>query len=182
MFGSRHGCFVVIIDHQTGDVVWRVGPDYSEGNPEAALGPIVGPHHAHMIPEGLPGEGNILLFDNGGEMGYGGPDGGAKYSRDYSRVFEFDPRSLEIVWAYDPANGDYLRFSNVVGGAQRLPNGNTLITSGVRGILLEVMPDRQIVWEYINPFDQLLNRVYRAYRIPPEWLPENPAGYSPWIP
>jgi len=177
---SRHGCFLAIIDHQTGDVVWRVGPDYSDGNPEAALGPIIAPHHAHMIPAGLPGEGNILLFGNGGDMGFGGPDGGPRYSRDYSRVLEFDPRSLEIVWDYDPANGDHLPFSKVVGGAQRLPNGNTLITSGLRGILLEVTPDNEVVWEYLNSYASIFRLIYRAYRVPPEWLPVNPGGYALW--
>lgn len=32
---------------------------------------MIGLHHAHIIPDGLPGAGNILLFDNGGIAGYG---------------------------------------------------------------------------------------------------------------
>ena len=33
----------------------------------------------HMIPQGLPGAGNILVFDNGGAGGYGTPDVNSKY-------------------------------------------------------------------------------------------------------
>ncbi|WP_438037357.1 hypothetical protein [Sorangium sp. So ce204] len=38
---------------------------------ERRLGWIIGQHHAHLIPRGLPGEGNLLVFDNGGWAGYG---------------------------------------------------------------------------------------------------------------
>ena len=38
-----------------------------------------------------------------------------------------------------------------ISGAQRLPNGNTLICSGPTGHLFEVTADKQVVWEYINP-------------------------------
>ena len=33
----------------------------------------------------------------------------------------------------------------------RLPNGNTAICSGSNGILFEVTPDKQVVWQYMNP-------------------------------
>jgi len=182
IIGSATAGFVAIIDHQTGDVVWRVGPDYSQGMPGADLEPLINMHHAHMVPAGLPGEGNVIVFDCGGHGGYGGPSGGiSKYNRAYSRVVEFDPQSLQIVWDYDPANGDRLPDSILgTGGAQRLPNGNTLITSGLRGFVLEVTPDRQVVWEYYNSYASIFRLIYRAYRVPPEWLPVNPAGYALW--
>ena len=37
----------------------------------ARFGQIIGQHHAHFIPKGLPGAGNLLVFDNGGASGYG---------------------------------------------------------------------------------------------------------------
>ncbi len=39
----------------------------------------------------------------------------------------------------------------LISGAQRLPNGNTLICSGINGSLFEVTPDRATVWKYVNP-------------------------------
>ncbi|HCK12430.1 MAG TPA: thioredoxin, partial [Candidatus Latescibacteria bacterium] len=59
--------------------------------------------------------------------------------------------------------------------AQRLPNGNTLITEGGDGRFLEVTKDCDIVWEYISPYvDPKFNhnQVYRAYRIPYDWVPQ----------
>ena len=58
-------------DWKAGDFVWRVGPNYSYGYPEHKLGQIIGMHKAHLIPKGLPGAGNVLLFDNGGLGGLG---------------------------------------------------------------------------------------------------------------
>ena len=55
-----------------------------------------------------------------------------------------------------------------------MPNGNTLITEGSEGRLLEVTPDYEIVWEYINPYLHEQQYVYRAYRYPYEYVPQLP--------
>ncbi|MEE8413876.1 MAG: arylsulfotransferase family protein, partial [Dehalococcoidales bacterium] len=52
IISSRNANFVAIISRATGDIVWRVGPDFSTGTPEHNLGQFVGQHHAHMIPNG----------------------------------------------------------------------------------------------------------------------------------
>ena len=90
----------------------------------------------------------------------------------YSRVLEVNPNTGEIEWEYmgDPPNSFY---SSVGSGAQRLPNGNTLICEQTRGRFLEVTPAKEKVWEFINPFRfedksptalRLCNQAYRAYR------------------
>ncbi|MHB8867351.1 MAG: arylsulfotransferase family protein [Thermoleophilia bacterium] len=183
---SRHGCVSVIVDHRTGQVVWKVGPDFTPDTPEHGLGQLIGQHHTHMIPRGLPGAGNILVFDNGGGIegvegpsgaGFGGPTGYPRYKRDYSRILEFDPVSLEIAWEYQ-ADGF---FSHFISCAQRLPNGNTLITEGASGRLFEVTSRKDVVWEFFAPHpEKESSAVYRAYRIPPEWVPGNPSGYAKW--
>jgi hypothetical protein len=110
-----------------------------------------------MIQRGLPGEGNILLFDNGGYGGYSAPtpecpDVRGAARRHYSRVLEFNPVTLEKVWEYvitfGPDNGLFMAdrfFSALVSSAQRLPNGNTLITEGLGGRIFEVAPDKRTV-------------------------------------
>jgi hypothetical protein len=148
---------------------------------------MIGQHHAHMVPRGLPGEGNILVFDNGGWAGYGAPNPGAPTGnknalRDYSRVVEFDPISLEIVWQYTPKEAGLVHpmdsnrfYSPFISSAQRLPNGNTLITEGSGGRIVEVTKAHEIIWEYISPYWGKLmrmNMVYRAYRVPYAWLPQ----------
>ena len=130
------------------------------------------------------------MFDNGGEGGYGNPNPGAVTGvnharRDYSRVLQFNPVTLEITWQYTPLEAGFLLFtdaskfySSYISSAQRLPNGNTLITEGSDGRILEVTPEHEIVWEYINPYFNKLagnftnNMVYRAYRVPYEWIPQ----------
>lgn len=42
-------------------------------------------------------------------------------------------------------------YSEAISGAQRLPNGNTLICDGVHGVFLEVTPAGETVWKYVNP-------------------------------
>lgn len=114
-------------------------------------------HDAQWIESGLPGTGNILIFNNGlgrswdvdssvdeiippvDELGnYAPPAHGSS----------FDPQSL--TWSYFSADS-FIFLANRYGGAQRLMNGNTLICSGVDGILFEVTPALEIVWKYINP-------------------------------
>jgi hypothetical protein len=96
MICSRHANIIAIICRETGEIVWKIGPDYSQKTEEGKkIGQIVGPHHAHMIPEGLPGAGNILVFDNGGFSGYGILGMPNKF-RCYSRVIEINPYTLDI--------------------------------------------------------------------------------------
>ena len=90
---------------------------------------------------------------------------------------EFDPVTFELVWEYR-AEGFY---SHYISSAQRLPNGNTLITEGANGRIFEVTPEKELVWQFVAPHPtQECCPVYRAYRIPPEWVPGNPAGYPRW--
>jgi hypothetical protein len=187
IFDARQSNIIAIIDKQTGNIVWQIGPDYDSSPELRAMGWIIGQHHAHMIPKGLPGEGNILVFDNGGFAGYGAPNPGSPKGhnnalRDFSRVIEFDPVTLKVVWQFSYEEAGYLGrmnnyrfYSPLISSAQRLPNGNNLITEGSAGRVIEVTPEYEIVWEYISPYfgkDGISNFVYRAYRVPYEWVPQ----------
>lgn len=187
IWSGRETNIAAIIDKQSGNIVWKIGPDYNTSKELKKLGWIIGMHHVHMIPKGLPGEGNVLIFDNGGWAGYGAPNPGAPTGvkaalRDYSRVLEIDPTTLKIVWQYTPAEAGFRVpldsnrfFSPFVSSAQRLPNGNTLITEGSGGRFIEVTSGHEIVWEYISPYCgpfHQFNMIYRAYRLPYNWVPQ----------
>ena len=187
IWDGRETNIIAIIDKKTGKIVWKVGPDYDTSKELKELGWIIGLHHAHMIPKGLPGEGNVLIFDNGGWAGYGIPNPGSPTGRqnairDYSRVLEIDPTTLKIVWQYTPLEAGYVHpvdsnrfYSPFISGAQRLPNGNTLITEGSGGRIIEVTRDHELVWEYISPYwgqHLKINMVYRVYRVPYHWVPQ----------
>ena len=175
IISSREASLLAIVGRD-GKIVWRLGPDFSESKELRAIHQIIGQHHAHIIPKGLPGAGNLLVFDNGGSSGYGfaspiAPDGVGAFARSTSRVVEINPVTLELVWSY--TNPRF--FSTNISSAQRLPNGNTLITEGAGGRMFEVTNDGTIVWEYMNPLfagPRQSNDVYRAYRLPYEWIPQ----------
>lgn len=177
IISSREASFLAIIARD-GHVVWEMGPDYTASKELRAIRQVIGQHDAHIIPKGLPGAGNLLVFDNGGASGYGffspiAPDGRGALVRPTSRVLEINPVTLELLWSY--TNPRF--FATNISGAQRLPNGNTLITSGPTGRLFEVTKEGAIVWEYVWPYfggANNQNSVYRAYRVPYSWIPQLP--------
>ena len=179
---SRNSSHLFIIDHETGNIVWQVAPPFV--GEDGALGPITGVHGTHMIPKGLPGEGNILIFDNGGTMP---GDVYPSQAHAWSRIIEFDPVTKDRVWEYSATtmkaapgqHGYQFFFSPYISIAQRLPNGNTLIDEGATSRIFEVTPMGEIVWEYRSPYSRPLGDVeknagvnYRAYAVPYEWVPQ----------
>ena len=201
LIDDRDSNVIAIIARASGEVVWRIGPthpssyDFSKReSPRALPRPVdhtSGQHDAHMIPEGLPGAGNILLFDNQGPAGH--PQVNLEFQGG-SRILEIDPVSMEVVWQYDGASSGaqyWTFYSSFISSARRLPNGNTLICEGMHGRIFQVMPDGEIVWEYVNPhfaeaagdaadddgpnkwvFKGRRNWIYRAQPVPYSWAPE----------
>ena len=139
----RNWSTVLIVEKTSGKVVWRY-----DGDDRGGLGR---PHEAHIIPEGLPGAGNLLLFDNG----VGTHDG-------RSIIIEVNPVTKKTVWSYEAGE---TFFSRTRGAVQRLPNGNTLISEDRRGRCFEVTPEGEIVWLYQMP--RIINR---CSRYPTNWL------------
>jgi hypothetical protein len=201
MIDSRDGNFIAIIEKSTGDIVWLTGPSYPgsqdmskrkfTGAVPRPLDQTCGQHDAHLIPDGCPGAGNILLFDNGG---YSGWPPVYHFLWQATRILEIDPNTRDIVWQYDASSsGDqvWTFFSYFMGGVRRLPNGNTLICETIHGRIFQVTPEGEIVWEYVCPIfvgperneDEDVNLVtwmhqgkrnwmYRAQPIPYDWVPE----------
>lgn len=188
IFDSRNANFVAIIEKKTGKVVWTLGPHYAKTDRQRGrkvprpVDQISGQHDAHIIPEGLPGAGNLLVFDNQGQAGYPPavlPTTGG------SRILEIDPIKKEIVWQYtaEDSGGPSWSFrSTHISAARRLPNGNTFIDEGQSGRLFQVTSDGEIVWEYVNPYfragkDPMTGRptanhqLYRGQPVPYDWVP-----------
>ncbi len=196
IFDSREANIMGIISKETGKIVWQIGPDFTKTRELRQIGQIIGVHHTHMVPKGMPGEGNILLFDNGGWAGYGAPDrmskDGTKVDiRDHSRIIEIDPTTLEVVWEFTgfnflsdkeamPMLNNTRFYSQLTSSAQRLPNGNTMICEGCGGRIFEVTADKELVWEYYVPKEAAF--LYRAYRYPYSYVPQVEAPVEAAIP
>jgi len=142
VFSYRSVDIIGVIDRETGAIVWAWGP-----------GVLDGQHKPHVLENG-----NLLIFDNGTLRGY-------------SRVIELNPLTEEVEWEYTarPKEGFLSRF---ISGAQRLPNGNTLICEGSKGHLFEVTPEKQVVWDFVNPYHEEggLGNIYRSLRYSPEYV------------
>jgi hypothetical protein len=165
---SRSLDSMLVIDKRNGHIVWRWGStaylDKTTGRLEIRSGSntLGGPHGAAEIPAGLPGAGHILCYDNG------------MYA-DASRAVEVDFATHKLIWQSSQPGIGRKHFSNFVGNAQRLPNGNTLICDGANGRFFQVTKDNQTVWEYINPYitsPQYQGAVFRAYQYAPEYCPQ----------
>lgn len=194
IISSRESNIIAIIDRKTGKVAWTLGPDFpaiAGAHVPRAVDQIIGPHDAHLIAEGLPGAGNLLVFDNQGEAGYPRVSPGIF---PHSRVLEIDPVRKQIVWQYTAANSAqtlWSFYSAFISSARRLPNGNTLIDEGMNGRFFQVTQQGDIVWEYVSPYfgsspvggeggPVLTNWVYRALPVPYNWVPpETPRSEKP---
>ena len=191
---------LIVIDHSTtteeasghsggrygkgGDFLYRWGnpQSYRAGTEEDRR--FFLQHDARWIEPGFPGEGNMMVFNNGWSR-----PGGA-----FSTVEEIEPPvdsegnyildpgpaygPEEPVWVYI-AEDPFDFFSQTMSGAHRLPNGNTLICSGRDGELFEVTADREVAWLYINPVNDdgpmnqgdppVRNNVFRIHRYAPDY-------------
>ncbi len=153
-----------IIDHDlssteasgdAGDLLFRWGNPASYGEGTEADQQMFFMHNPHWVKSGLNYENQIIVFNNEN----------VEDNVPTSSVDVINP-SILADGTYDlaednflPENPEYRYFlsedlaSHRVSSAQVLPNGNTLICSGVNATLIEINQDEEIVWEYISPVD-----------------------------
>jgi hypothetical protein len=139
-----------------GDLLYRWGNPQIYRAGTAAQRELFSQHNAHWVPKGLPGAGNILVYNNGSGRP-GGPFSSvdeivppvdAKGNYAIKAGAAFGPE--KPAWTYvAPTKTDF--YSTYISGAQRLPNGNTLICSGANGTFFEVTAQKEVVWKYVNP-------------------------------
>lgn len=162
VLSSRHHDEIYIIDHSTtaeetgghtggiygmgGDYLYRWGnpQTYNRGTNSDHL--LSSPHGVNWIPEGYPGEGNLILFNN-------------NYSSNTSAVFEImtplnenGTYDIDAGQPYGPDNPVWFHaggfHTQMQGGAFRQPNGNTLVTDCDDAYMFEVTQDHQVVWSH----------------------------------
>ena len=155
VFNPRNFPYFLVISKDTGEVVFKGQHKYKGG--------FSGQHESHMIPKGLPGAGNFLVFDNGANSRNETHHG-------HSFVVEIDPSKDEVVWLYEAQGASARFYSHSRGAVQRLPNGNTLVSEDTQGRIFQVRPDEshvdggEIVWEYVafNTDEKKFNSLART--------------------
>jgi hypothetical protein len=159
-----------------GDLLYRWGNPRAYRHGTTADQRLVGPHSAFWIEPGLPGAGHLLVFNNGSTRD------GVMFSTvlelappvDRLGNYERAPKAPfgpdAVVWSYDGGKKpDFC--SAAFSGAQRLPDGNTLICLGLPGAVVEVTAEGEPVWKYVLP------------TTPPGFhLPPRPGGGPPGRP
>jgi len=153
---------VLKIDRGSGDLLWSLGEGLDFQMVGAHEDPWFAGQHA---PTFLP-NGHMLVYDNGQ---------GARY---YTRVMEYaldeEQMEAEVVWEYPGDGVDDIWYADAYGDADRLANGNTLITVGnlfsgiTQARILEVTPDKEVASEvHFHPtMDATEVTIYMAERIP----------------
>jgi len=200
MVSSRKFNELWIIDHSTstieaqghsagnsgmgGDILYRWGNPLAYERGDSTDQKLFAQHDATWIKKGLDGSDNILIFNNG--LGRSDElystvveiktpvDSAGNYTIESNLAFGPDTFSWRYI-AEPPSDFYSPRFS----GAQRLPNGNTLICEGVSGTIFEVTKTGKMVWKYVNPINRhgiieqgtipVQNSVFRAYRYSPDY-------------
>ncbi|MET0069674.1 MAG: DUF1566 domain-containing protein [Candidatus Thiodiazotropha sp.] len=136
-----------------GDLLYRWGNPRAYGAGSSDDQRLFVPHDAEWIEAGYPGEGNILIFNNGGGRAEG----------DYSSIEEITPPleadgsytrvagaaygPEDAVWRYTAETPTDFYAMNI-SGQQRLANGNTLICDGPSAYFFEVTAAGETVWDH----------------------------------
>jgi hypothetical protein len=146
--GGRYG--------KGGDLLYRWGNPRAYRSGTNADQKLFHQHDAHWIPKGRPGAGNMLIFNNGGMRLDGSyssvdeirlpVDATGHYTRKPGLPFGPD----KPTWSYTAEKKTDF-FALFISGAQRLPNGNTLICAGPDGVVFEVTEDKRTVWKFTHP-------------------------------
>lgn len=199
---------VWIIDHSTttaqaaghtggahgkgGDLLYRWGNPLTYGAGTVSSQKYFEQHDVEWVRPGCPGAGNLTCFNNGlgrtpaySTVDEITPPVDASGNYAYTAGSAFGPSA--VTWNYT-ANPPSSLYSENISGAQRLPNGNTLICEGGHGDFTEVTSGGSLVWRYINPVtddgplaqgtvvpgnpvrpDETMNSVFRVYRYSPAY-------------
>ena len=197
---------VWIIDHSTttaeakshaggkrgkgGDLLYRWGNPICYGGGAAKDQKYFQQHDVEWVKAGSPGAGNLTCFNNGlGRSTYSTVDEftpAVDTAGNYTLVAgKYSPTSF--TWTYKGSGADTLHAEDI-SGAQRLPNGNTIICNATTGLFLEVTSAGKAVWKYICPVQnsgpitqgntpladsthagEYLNSVFRVYKYAPTY-------------
>ncbi|MGB5981837.1 MAG: aryl-sulfate sulfotransferase [Nonlabens sp.] len=135
-----------------GDLLYRWGNpvSYNAGNIEDQQ--LYGPHDATWIGDTENNGGNFLVFNNNKFDDKSSVDEIAiplNQDGTYDLMANTSNLPASTIWNYDSE----IIYSSRLSGAQRLDNGNTLITVGREGKLVEIDNSGSVIWQYQNPTD-----------------------------
>ncbi len=142
---------IAIINKESGDIDWRWGGFLK----------LAHPHDVCLLDSE-----SVMVLECGGHLA------GCEVGN--SEILRIDIKTNNIVWEFTELWAVAF-YAPCKASFQQLPNGNTLICEGDMGRLFEVTEDKEIVWEFINPFYYpspiygRSNMLFGAYRYGPDY-------------
>ena len=155
LLNSRHLDTFWMIDYVTGEILWACGQHGTFGRMDPPAEPIFS--HAHDVE--LLENGNFIMYDNGNYR-----------ARPLSRALEIRVNpvagTVEEIWSWTET--DFKLYDWDMGDANRLPNGNTIVTNSLMGRLIEVNPSGEKVWEMTmqHAVPGAYHSLYKCERVP----------------
>ncbi|SVE12432.1 uncharacterized protein METZ01_LOCUS465286, partial [marine metagenome] len=171
VISSRHHGEIYIIDHSTnieeavghsggnsgkgGDFLYRWGNPQVYDRGSSNQQQLDSQHGVNWIPEGYPGAGNLILYNNNfGTQPCQSPN--SPVSAVFEIVTPLSTDSINYILSgsqpFGPLGPVWVHtdcfHSNVQSGAFRLPNGNTIISVADDAIIFEVDSAGTTVWDY----------------------------------
>jgi hypothetical protein len=121
-------------------------------------GPYLRQHDPDFLHTGL-----ISVFDNRRDGDNGKIFGG-------SRILELNPNTGQVITVYGEKDDEPF-FTETQGDHQRLPNNNILITESGAGRAFEVTAESEVVWSFVNRWDDdSVATIGRATRYPESYM------------
>ena len=145
-----------------GDLLYRWGNPQAYDRGTSSNRKLYEQHDTAWIDEGYPGEGNILIFNNGVGRHYSTVDEIVPPVNDNGEYYLASGSAYGPIvqtWIYSPTPSFY---ASHISGSDRLSSGNTLICNGESGKIWEVTPEGATVWQYSG-----LGEVLKIDYIPP---------------
>lgn len=164
-----------------GDLIWRFGNPQSHncGSPEDQV--LFWQHDAHFIPNSLPHQGDILVYNNGMRRTKEGTYDPQQICMGlitgaFSEVLELtlprDENGLLLMGELPTVEWDFNKdarfdlYSPFMSNAQRLPNGNTITMQAYDKRIVEVTADGEVVLDF---YVDGPGRMYRVYKYAPDY-------------
>ncbi|OUR99411.1 hypothetical protein A9Q86_12650 [Flavobacteriales bacterium 33_180_T64] len=217
VISSRNLSEIYIIDHSTStaEAATNSGGDYGNGgdllyrwgNPQAYRQgtetdrTLFGQHYPHFIANGLTDAGKLMIFNNGSgrtpeysEAIIITPPTSSPGVYTYTSNTAYGPQTIDYSYS-DQSTSPSEFYSAIVSSAQRLANGNTLICEGRTGEIFEIDDNDNIVWEYVNPVNNIdgltalqgnappvVNILFRAIKYAPDYPAFSGRDLTPGLP
>lgn len=185
LVSARNQDITMSINYKTGKINWIYSGKKKSSWPKKYCSKLLTPTKGTKITGGQHdltllsdknGKLKVLLYDNNIDVTNGDSKTSGKYSQAVQYTIDTKKKTIKQTWSYGKSLGKD-NFTRVIGSAQRLSNGNTLIDFGYKhdgsqSNIIEVDKNNNQVFNLtISSSKTDRTYVYRAYRV--KFTPSN---------